>query len=93
MDDLKVLIATTALRDMVRKGWLDICTLRKINEITGNIEGGDEMKMLEALHCIRFSDMPAELQRGLPLLIHRALGTNNFEFDFKQFSANLKLIA
>jgi hypothetical protein len=91
VDELKVLVATTALRDMVRRGYLDICAIRKINEVIGNFPPREDLAMLEALHCIHFADMPPELQRGLPLLIQRVLGVEPLPFDYAQFSTSLRL--
>ncbi len=93
MDELKVLVATTALKDMITKGYLNICTIRKINEVTGNYPAREDMALLEALHCVNFGDMPAELQRGMPLLIQKVLGTAKFEFDYEEFSRQLRLVA
>lgn len=93
MDELKVLVATTALKDMIRKGYFSICTIDAINKVTGNHPRSEDYAMLHALHCVHFADMPPELQRGLPLLIQRALGTQPVEFDFAGFTKDLRLMA
>lgn len=91
MDELKVMVATTALKDMLQKGWFSICTIDSINKVTKHIPDREAYDMLHALHCVHFSDMPPELVRGMPLLIHRALGTNTIQFDYREFANQLRL--
>ena len=91
MDELKVMVATTALKDMINKGYVNICTIDTINKVTGNFPTREDYELLHALHCIKFGDMPTELQRGLPLLIQRVLGTAKFDFDYEEFSNQLRL--
>lgn len=91
MDELKVLVASTALKDMLRRGWFSICTIDDINKVTKNVPDREAYDMLHALHCVPFKDMPPELQRGLPLLVHRALGTEPIQFDFNEFQTALRL--
>lgn len=93
VDALKLMVVNTALKDMLKKGRFSICTVDEINAITGNIPNGEAYTLLRALHCISFSDMPQELQRGLPLLIQRAIGGESLEFDYKIYGVTLRVAA
>lgn len=79
MDTLQRLAAETALRKMVAQGYFSICTIDKINEISGKIPDWRAHQILSLLHCIHFKDMLPELQQQLPELIRLAL--NGAEID------------
>lgn len=68
-DETKKLVVGTAMRDMFQKGWLNICTIDKCLEISGLLRGGDDYRLLGALHCINFKDMPPELFQRIPNML------------------------
>lgn len=73
-DDVKLMAANAAIRDMYRRGWVDICTVRKIVELLRCVPDGEAMRILETLHCVSFMAMPAELMRAMPELLERVFG-------------------
>ncbi len=76
MDDLQKMAAKCALRKMEQQGYFSICTIDSTLSMTRGIGSGDDYRILRTLHCVDFKDMPAELLRGLPLLIARVLGSD-----------------
>lgn len=66
MDDTKRLVIGTAMQAMFKKGWVDITAIRKCLDIAGIVAPAEPMRNLEALHCVKFSDMPPELVKRIP---------------------------
>lgn len=66
---------------MTRKGWIDICTIRKIVETVGCVPHGESLRTLELLHCVHFKDMAPELLREVPALISRVIGGPVLRFE------------
>ncbi len=89
-DKLSALVCVTSLKNMLSKGYLSICTIENILDITHGIPNGEDMRLLRALHCVSFSDMPPELLRGLPLIIKRVLGSEDIDFPMEEYSDRLK---
>lgn len=73
-DHLKDLTVTTALNDMMKKGWLDICTIDKVARLMDLDPKGEAYSILSPLHCVHFSEMPRELREAMPGLIKMCLG-------------------
>jgi len=69
MNETTRLVLGTSMRDMFAKGYLNICTVDKCMEIAGMVRGGPTYKLLAALHCINFKDMPPELQSKITAMI------------------------
>jgi hypothetical protein len=74
VDDLKQVVAITALNKMMASGHFDICAIRTIAEMLGVDPKGDAYRTLAPLHCVNFSDMPQELRQMIPALIKQCLG-------------------
>lgn len=64
---------TVALQDMMRRGRFDICTIRKILEITGSVPTREDWATCELLHCVDFKDFPPGLRLEFPRLLERVL--------------------
>ena len=92
MNDLQRMAAETAMADMIQRGRVDICAIRKILEMTGGIPPKSDMQVLELMHCIDFKDYPAELLRGLPLILQRVLGAEKMTFEFQESTKRLMLV-
>jgi hypothetical protein len=67
--DLKMSIALTAVRTMLKSDRFDVCTVRSVCEIIGANASGTAFEMLRALHCLRYSEMPRDVQAGIPDLM------------------------
>ncbi len=93
MDNITILVAKTALKNMMRKGWLDICTIKKVIELNGVIPNGEDLRKLEALHCIHFCDMPEELLKNLPSLIEKVVDSNIIELEHEFFGKAITIEA
>lgn len=92
MNDMQRMAAEVAVKQMLIKNRIDICDIRKILEMTGGIPPKEDMQVLELLHCVSFSDIPAELLRGLPLILQRVLGADSLQFEFKSEQRKLMLV-
>jgi hypothetical protein len=94
MNEVQTLAVRAALKNMLKKGWLDICTIKEILQVTNGIPNSEDMKILSLLHCVSFSDMPPELLRGLPVLIKRVIESDGIEFTFRmdRGPASLKFV-
>lgn len=80
MTDTQQLVAETALRDMVRHGFFSICVIDDILKMTSTIPDGDSYRMLRALHCMKFMDMPPKLLTELPGLLRAVLNGPALQF-------------
>lgn len=80
MTDNQQLVAETALRDMVRKGFFSICVIDEILRMTCTIPDGDSYRMLRMLHCMNFMDMPPKLLAELPGLLRAVLNGPSLQF-------------
>lgn len=86
-----------------------ICDLKEIGELIGvNVEQNPNYKNLRALHCINYSDMPAEVLNELqskvieclscrrfnPALVTSIISSegNDFEFTEDRYLDSVKLI-
>lgn len=83
MSDLKKLSAVTAVNDMLRKGYANICTIDTIARMLGADPKGDAYNILRTLHCVEFSTMPPELRDAVPELIRQCLDVApTYQFEF-----------
>jgi hypothetical protein len=92
MNDIQRMAAETAVRNMLKKGWVDICAIRKILEMTGGIPQREDMQVLELLHCVSFGELQPDLLRGLPLILQRVLGAESLQFEFQEPTRRLMLV-
>jgi len=69
MDETTRLVVGTAMREMIQKGWVNICTIEKCIALSGIIPRAQPLALLHALHCVNFKDMPSELQERVPALL------------------------
>ncbi len=83
MDDIEIMAAKAAVKKMMRDGYVSICTIDKILEMSGGIPDSKDYNILRALHCVHFSDMEPELRRGLPVLISRVLESKPIHLDIE----------
>lgn len=82
MHELKELAAITALNKMMQDGYLSICTIDAVAKMLHvQCQQTEEYRMLHALHCVHFTQMPVALQQEIPALIQRCLGRGP-EFQF-----------
>ena len=92
MNDLQRMAAETAMRDMIGKGRIDICAIKKVLEMSRGIPPKEDMQVLELLHCVDFKDLQPELLRGLPLILQRVLGAEKMVFEFHESTKKLMLV-
>lgn len=82
MNPMQDMAAKAAIRNMLGKGRVDICAIRKILEMTGGVPAKEDMQVLELLHCVDFSELDTELLRGLPCILQRVLASEGVTFEF-----------
>lgn len=82
-EDLKRTTVVTALRDMVRRGYFNICTIDQCAVIIGVTPRGSEAyNVLHALHCVEFAAIPETLRSAIPMLVAECLNLEVIpEFD------------
>lgn len=77
--DLKRATIMTALNDMVRKGYFSVCTVDRCAEILGiSLRGSEPYRLLSALHCIHFNEMPRDVRNAIPEMIRECLNIEPF---------------
>ena len=82
MDDIEIMAAKAAIKKMMRDGYVSICTIDKILEMSGGVPDSKDYNILRTLHCVNFSDMEPELRRGLPVLVARVLESAPINIDY-----------
>lgn len=70
---IKRLAAQTAISHMFSGGYFSICTVDTIATMFEIPTGGEAYRILRTLHCVKFRDMPEDLQREIPGLIRSVL--------------------
>jgi len=84
MSHLQVTIARVALEKMLTGASFSICTITDIGEMLHiNPRGTQAFKMLKPLHCMDYSDMPAEVREAIPGLIRDAFAGEQFGGIFR----------
>lgn len=73
MNHIQCLAAATAIKVMLDKGHVSICTIDDILKMSGVIPDKKAYDTLRILHCVNFRDMPRELQEQIPTLIKTVL--------------------
>lgn len=73
IDDVKRLVASTAINNMLSGGFFSICVIRSVAEALDITPHRKIFKVLEALHCVPYHKMPDELRAELPSIILRCL--------------------
>ena len=77
MNEIQVITAKTALKNMFRKGHMSVCTIENIIKMNPLLPvDKDSLQMLHLLNCVDFNEMPEELLRGLPVLIQKTIGNH-----------------
>lgn len=84
-----------ALKAMMQKGRFDICTIRDILKLTGGVPQADDMRTLECLHCVNFTEFTPVMRMEFPALLERVLSSPSMDIEikFKPLSRPLTLIA
>jgi hypothetical protein len=81
-DDIKKLVAITALNNMMSKGHFSICTIDSVATMLDINPKNEAYRILNPLHCINFADMPKEIRGAVPSLIQECLGVEpNYKFN------------
>lgn len=80
-EQLEAAIINTALRNMVIKGWVDICTIDQVIKLLKSLPDTVAYKRLHLLHCVYFKDMPPEVRAAVPELITACLDGHEFDLD------------
>lgn len=90
MDELQTAAANTALQKMFKGNHFDICTIRKILDITGGQPTSYDMGVLGLLHCVDYADMLPEVRAELPNVLGRVLGSESIQFGIKPPALEVK---
>ncbi len=73
--ELKQMVVLTAMERLFDEKHFSICAVRNIAKVIGAPACGPAWDMLEALHCIQYATMPAELRESIPHLVNECLKT------------------
>lgn len=67
--NLKTTIALTVVTKMLKGSHFSICAIDNACGLIGARNSGPAYKMLYALHCVHFDEMPVEVLDSLPALM------------------------
>ena len=73
-DKLKQMAAMAALNKMMKQGHFSICAIDSVGKVLGVSVQCESYSILNALHCVDFSDMQPELRNAIPELINKCIG-------------------
>ena len=92
MNDMQQMAAEAAVRHMLQRGSISICTIDQILKMTGGVPAKEDYDILHLLHCVDFKDIPSELLRGIPLILQRVLGAESLRFEFQEPTRRLMVV-
>jgi hypothetical protein len=77
--EIKMMAAQAALRKMVEGDYFSISVIDRITQMLDVKPDRDAYQVLHTLHCVSYNQMPPELLKQLPELIHKVLTSQAFE--------------
>lgn len=83
LNPVQLMAAKAAVKQMLKRGSLSICTIDQILKMTGGVPAREDYDILHLLHCVDFMDMDPELLRGLPVILSRVLDSDALEIEFE----------
>lgn len=69
LSHLEAQVIGATLRNMFQNSSFSICAVDNCLKIAGITPTAPEYKMLRALHCVPFADMPADLRDEVPTMV------------------------
>jgi len=75
------LVVKTAITKLFKDNHFSICKLDEVMDLLGARQGCQAYKMLRALHCVNYSDMPADLRSRIPALVNECLAQKDDVID------------
>jgi hypothetical protein len=75
-----------ALNKMMTSGHFSICTVDEAVKTLGTVPDAQAYRILRPLHCVNWSDMPAELRDAVPRLIERCVNVPAHQFQLTQLT-------
>lgn len=67
MDEVDKAVIATALKDMFRSNHFSICTIDKLQKLSGCYADPKTYQRMNALHCVHYSEMPQGMKDWLVL--------------------------
>lgn len=92
MNDMQRMAIEAAVRNMLQRGSISICTIDQILKMTGGVPEKEDYQVLHLLHCVDFKELSPGLLRGLPLILQRVLGAESLQFEFQEPARRLMLV-
>lgn len=91
MDDKKLaqLSVLTSLNNMMKSSRFDICCVRDAVKALGTVPDESAMRILAPIHCVNWSDIPAELKAAIPSLIERCIGVPAYQFTHTEIHSEV----
>jgi len=69
-----MLVAQVALNSLFENKHFSICKVDEVMDLTGKGRRNSKIyKQLNALHCVNYEDMPAELKNQIPYMVNELL--------------------
>ena len=92
MNDIQRMAAEGAVRNMLQRGSISICTIDQILKMTGGVPPKEDYDVLHLLHCVDFKELSPDLLRGLPVILQRVLAAESLQFEFMEPTRKLMLV-
>lgn len=80
-----------AVRHMMEKGWLDICTIDQVLKVTGGVPDKADYEALRLLHCVNFMNYPQAMRVNLLTTLQRVLSSPSMAVEIK-FKAQARML-
>jgi hypothetical protein len=71
------MIVEVSLTKLFKERFFSICQLDSVIKLVGSRKAGDAYNMLCSLHCVDYSEMPAELRNRIPALVGECLSQSS----------------
>ena len=87
-DKVKSVAIQTAVKNMWKKGWFNVCTFKKICEVAGIRPDSEVTGVLELYHCVNWGEMSKEEENRIAEMIFHTFSKDAFPI---QIFDNLKV--
>ncbi len=73
LPETRQLVVMQAVKHLLHERHFSVCQLDKVLDLMDAPRKSEAYRLLSALHCVNYTDMPADLRNRIPHLINEAL--------------------